>query len=613
MADDSFRPDHAERFLHALDPAATGFSFQTFDDREESPYLARVYNGSFEEIAPRLFELNKKGAGVYVTISRTDLAGRKKKNVEAARAVFVDFDGVEPPPGAGALPPSMIVQSRNGKHVYWLIDPETGSDLSRWSAAQEALATKLGGDLACTDWSRTMRLPGTHHCKEDPFLVELVECHPDRRYPLDQIVNSYGLSLAPPPPPKPPPRPPDPDSTFDDFNQRGDWSFLERHGWTPIRGDGDEGRWSRPGREHPGLSATTDHDGHVGIFYVFSSNAAPFEPTQGYSRFQAYSILEHGGDHAAAARDLSAQGFGRDPKEWAKDKAREREQKLLEQAVQDGPPPDLVRPRPRLVSNPPPQDDWVPNDDDVPADIADEQSGSSGSKKQRKRKKKSASGKSGPDLKVYVGGGGSDDPQDGAVDFRVSAVKILNSDPPSYQFEIDGTHILRLTTEQLDSPRSFRRRYLEVIYKRCSVPTGKGSDFVWTTLVNHWLSMAAVVEQPEEASELGEIRVILRGILRDASRGETAADLKRGRVLAHPTKDGRFVVYGAKLNKLVREFHGEKIPANRIAEALRDLGCKSERVRLDSQQFRVWSFKRRLDEGDWCEEGASPQGEIDLD
>ena len=118
MADDLFRREQCERFLRALDPSATGFTFQTFGDRDKIPSLARVYNGSFEQLAPELMDLNRQGAGVYVTISRTDLVGRKTENIQAPRAVFCDFDDTEPPPGAGALPPSVVVQSKNGKHVY---------------------------------------------------------------------------------------------------------------------------------------------------------------------------------------------------------------------------------------------------------------------------------------------------------------------------------------------------------------------------------------------------------------------------------------------------------------------------------------------------------------
>ena len=91
----------------------------------------------------------------------------------------------------------------------------------------------------------------------------------------------------------------------DDFNDRGDVrAVLENHGWTCTKG-GENEYWRRPGKIS-GTSATLKER----VFYVFSSNAPPFEPNGAYSPFAVYAILEHGGDFSAATRALSTQGFG---------------------------------------------------------------------------------------------------------------------------------------------------------------------------------------------------------------------------------------------------------------------------------------------------------------
>ncbi len=93
----------------------------------------------------------------------------------------------------------------------------------------------------------------------------------------------------------------------DDFNARADIrDFLLKHGWTQVRG-GDNEHWRRPGKDS-GTSATLKE----GVFYVFSTSAAPFEADRGYSPFQVYSLLEHNGDYAAAASMLRAEGYGAD-------------------------------------------------------------------------------------------------------------------------------------------------------------------------------------------------------------------------------------------------------------------------------------------------------------
>lgn len=93
----------------------------------------------------------------------------------------------------------------------------------------------------------------------------------------------------------------------DDFNARGDVvALLKRHGWRPC-GENSDGNqhWTRPGKQK-GTSATLKD----GTFYVFSSNAHPFESNVAYTAFGVFALLEHEGDFDAAARALSSQGYG---------------------------------------------------------------------------------------------------------------------------------------------------------------------------------------------------------------------------------------------------------------------------------------------------------------
>jgi hypothetical protein len=47
-----------------------------------------------------------------------------------------------------------------------------------------------------------------------------------------------------------------------------------------------------------------------GVFYVFSTNAHPFQPGRAYDLFGAYALLEHAGQYSEAARALRRLGFG---------------------------------------------------------------------------------------------------------------------------------------------------------------------------------------------------------------------------------------------------------------------------------------------------------------
>src|SRR5262249_15028737 len=57
-----------------------------------------------------------------------------------------------------------------------------------------------------------------------------------------------------------------------------------------------------------GISATTNHAGSD-CLYVFSSSTQ-FTPDTSYTKFGAYAVLQHAGNHARAARALATAGYG---------------------------------------------------------------------------------------------------------------------------------------------------------------------------------------------------------------------------------------------------------------------------------------------------------------
>jgi hypothetical protein len=99
----------------------------------------------------------------------------------------------------------------------------------------------------------------------------------------------------------------------DDFNRRAGWDdVLPRHGWKAVGRSGEKVYWRRPGKDH-GWSATTGYcrtDLRGDLLYVFTTSAPPLESEQAYSKFEAYTYLEHGGDWSAAFSALQDQGYG---------------------------------------------------------------------------------------------------------------------------------------------------------------------------------------------------------------------------------------------------------------------------------------------------------------
>jgi hypothetical protein len=85
----------ARRFLAALDPNATRFTFQFFNDRGSG--RAQITHGTLDDVWSKVLALNtpRQGVGVFVTVNETDFQGRSAENVVRARALFADADGKE--------------------------------------------------------------------------------------------------------------------------------------------------------------------------------------------------------------------------------------------------------------------------------------------------------------------------------------------------------------------------------------------------------------------------------------------------------------------------------------------------------------------------------------
>ena len=100
------------------------------------------------------------------------------------------------------------------------------------------------------------------------------------------------------------------ESPADAFTRSTTWrQVLEAEGWRCNGGDGgaDGSSWL-----HPAATSACSASIRGGRLYVYSPNTV-FEATEpgrprGYSRFEAWAVLQHGGDMRAAARGLRRTG-----------------------------------------------------------------------------------------------------------------------------------------------------------------------------------------------------------------------------------------------------------------------------------------------------------------
>jgi hypothetical protein len=150
-------------------------------------------------IAPRylgwLAHENSIGTNIYVAANpvRADSRKRTKESIAAVRHLYLDLDT----DGEGRLaslrasdavpPPNAIVSTSLGKYqVLWRVD---GFSIEQQESALRLLAITFGGDSACTDRNRVLRLPGFLNCKYDPAYPVTVE------YPGNSAWNSNDFRL----------------------------------------------------------------------------------------------------------------------------------------------------------------------------------------------------------------------------------------------------------------------------------------------------------------------------------------------------------------------------------------------------------------------------------
>jgi hypothetical protein len=149
-------------------------AFQVFVDDQESQVRPAIIHGHWGECYERLMALNDLGAGIFHTVNATDGLGRSAANITEIRAWYTDIDGahderhkrgvirrlLEHP-----LPPSCIVESRNGVHAYWYAVPGLAVDLDAYRTTEEGIIGYWGGDPSVKDVARVLRTPLFAHRK----------------------------------------------------------------------------------------------------------------------------------------------------------------------------------------------------------------------------------------------------------------------------------------------------------------------------------------------------------------------------------------------------------------------------------------------------------------
>jgi hypothetical protein len=202
-----------------MNQIAVNFLTKCFSSRETIALLLRREEASRPQqriavleqvLAPRymawLAYENHNGANVYVSANplRTGSSKRTKECIASVRHIYIDIDEdgdarLAALRSSDRVPvPSAILSTSPGKYqALWRV---AGFGFDRQEQTLKLLAQTFGGDPACTDRNRVLRIPGFYNRKYSPAHLVAVEYPANATYGpenfrLDNVADSPVLPL----------------------------------------------------------------------------------------------------------------------------------------------------------------------------------------------------------------------------------------------------------------------------------------------------------------------------------------------------------------------------------------------------------------------------------
>ena len=159
-----------------------------------------------------LKERNRAGYDIYIAMNtlKEGACSRTKRDIHQIRHVYLDLDYRGPEAlkaiqNSDDVPkPNFVLDTSPGKHqVVWKVEgatPQEAEDL------QQRMAHEFGADIAATDASRVLRLPGFANRKYDAECLIRVTKHSDKTYNLRNFKVTSGPAKGDRTPEQRPPR-----------------------------------------------------------------------------------------------------------------------------------------------------------------------------------------------------------------------------------------------------------------------------------------------------------------------------------------------------------------------------------------------------------------------
>jgi RepB DNA-primase from phage plasmid len=171
---------------------------------------------------------NSAGANIYVAANplRSGTRKRMKESVASVRHLYLDIDSDGEAKLAVLLnsdrvpkPTAIISTSPNKYQVLWRVE---GFDFERQESTLKLLALTFGGDPACTDCNRVLRVPGFFNLKYNPAHLVAIQ-YPDTN---TSDVDDFRLDISATNPMMSKPHIPPTEHTGKQSNSELDWAWV---------------------------------------------------------------------------------------------------------------------------------------------------------------------------------------------------------------------------------------------------------------------------------------------------------------------------------------------------------------------------------------------------
>lgn len=179
---------------------------QTFDDnkaRKTKIPPRTMPMSEYEKNLHILTDLNEMGCGIYFTPNPCS-GGRKETDVTSIEWVYCDIDGgdkvsqdvlIKDAP----IPPDMIIESKNGYHLYWKCHCGRGE----FDQIIAGIIIYFNADKAISSTNEVLRFPGFYHCKVDknnvsgePFKINIVKEYAGQNHSAPELISAYPAAVA---------------------------------------------------------------------------------------------------------------------------------------------------------------------------------------------------------------------------------------------------------------------------------------------------------------------------------------------------------------------------------------------------------------------------------